>query len=342
MKLVNYMRIIAAICVYAMLGASCSSGGGATDTAPPINPPPAQQRPAFDQGRAFDDLETQVAFGARIPGSDAHADCLQFISGRLVDAGAQIVTQEFSSRTPLGGDAEYDFTNVAGLFSADAPGDVLMLAAHWDSRAKADHDPDPALRDDPVPGANDGASGAAILLEIARAFKQQAPDRPVILAFFDAEDQGDRMTAEWPEGGWILGSREMATNWPAALPWPDQMILLDLVGGDNEPNPRLGTPGVSDNQFRLPIELNSLREAPNLVDEIWTIAERLGNDAFVRSGGTSVIDDHIPFQEAGVAAIDIIEFVPPEWHTTDDTPEHCSASSLGQVGETLLEYIYPD
>lgn len=342
MELVSRMRIIAAICVYAMLGASCSSGGGGAQLAPPVDPPPANQRPAFDSTRAFSDLEAQVAFGARTPGSQAHDDCLQFLLRRLQDAGARVVTQQFTSQTPLGGAEDYTFTNVAGLFAADAPGDVLMLAAHWDSRAKADEDPDPALRDQPVPGANDGASGVSVLLEIVRAFRDQAPDRPVLIVFFDAEDQGSDPSTQWPEGGWILGSRHMAENWPAELPWPDQMILLDLVGGDSEPNERLGTPGISDNRFSLPMERGSLEHAPDLVDRIWTIAADLGHDAFERRTGRSVIDDHVPFQEAGVEAIDIIEFVPPEWHTVDDTPEHCSADSLEQVGETLLEYIYSE
>lgn len=342
MKLVSNMRIIAAICVYAMLGASCSSGGGdGNGVAPPVNPPPATARPAFDQERAFADLEAQCDFGPRIPGSQAHDDCRQFLIDRLEDAGAQVVTQQFTSDTPLSDGAQYPFTNIAGLFSADAPGDVLMLAAHWDSRAKATRDPDPALREQPVPGANDGASGVSVLLEIVRAFAEQAPDRPVLVTFFDAEDQGVSGSGR-QDGGWLLGSRYMADNWPSALPWPDQMILLDLVGGDSEHNPRLGTPPLSDDVFSLPAERNSLREAPDLVDQIWTIAEELGHDAFVRTQGSTVIDDHVPFQEKGVEAIDIIEFVPPEWDTTDDTPEHCSSDSLEQVGETLLEFIYAD
>jgi len=338
-KLVRRMRLLAAICVCAALGSSCSSGGGEVPPDPPT--PPPVQRPAFDEARAFADLEAQCAFGARIPGSQAHADCLAFLIDRLTQAGAQVVTQQFSSRTALGGQQEYDFTNVAGLFAADAPGQPLLLGAHWDSRALADQDPDPNLRTQPVPGANDGASGVAILLEMARAFAEDAPPRPVIVAFFDAEDQGGSGSG-LPDGGWIIGSREMVNNWPEALPEPGQMILLDIVGGDSEPNPRLGTPGISNDRFDLLIERNSLANAPDLVDEIWTIAERLGNDGFERTVGRSITDDHIPFIEAGVESVDIIEFVPPEWHTTDDTPEHCSPDSLDQVGETVLEFVYSD
>ncbi len=331
------MRAIAGLCVYAALASSCSSGGGIA----PLPPPPPVQRPAFDAARAFADLEAQCAFGPRAPGTRAHENCGAFLLQRLQASGARVVTQSFTSRTGLSA-TEYDFTNLLGIFSENKAGDVLLLAAHWDSRAVADHDPDPALRDRPILGANDGASGVAVLLEMMRSFAATPPPRPVIVAFLDAEDQGVQGGSSLPDAGWIIGARQLAQNWPADLPWPAQMILLDLVGGDSEHNPRVGTPPMSDDVFSLPMERRSLQASPDLVDEIWTIAGRLGHDAFTRAVGASVIDDHVPFLEAGVEAIDIIEFVPPEWHTQDDTPEHCSPDSLMQVGDTLLEYIYGD
>lgn len=331
------MRILAALCVYAALGASCSSGGG--QVVPP--PPPPVERPAFDARRAFADLEAQCNFGPRAPGTAAHDRCAQFLQQALIDTGARVVTQEFSSATGLSSTV-YDFVNILGIYAEGSGGEPLLLGAHWDSRAIAERDPDPSLRDRPILGANDGASGAAVLLELARAFARPAPPRPVIIGFFDAEDQGGTHNAGLPHEGWILGSSHLAANWPATVPWPTQMILLDLVGGDSEHNPRVGTPPMSDDVFRLPMEGTSLEQAPDLVDAIWTIAERLGHGAFVRQTGAGVVDDHVPFLEAGVEAIDIIEFVPPEWHTQDDTPEHCSADSLLQVGDTLLEFIYGD
>ncbi len=332
---VNRMRLLATLCAYAALVSSCNSGGG---PAPAPQPPPPVQRPAFDAARAFADLEAQCAFGPRAPGTQAHDDCRAFLLARLQDAGARVVVQDFTATTALS-DTQYEFTNLLGIFAEDAPGDVLLLGAHWDSRARADNDPDPALRDRPILGANDGASGVAVLLEMMRGFAAVAPPRPVIVVFFDAEDQG-APGSNLPNSGWIIGAQYLADHWPPELPWPDEMILVDLVGGDNEHNDRVGTPPGSDDVFSLPIERNSLTRAPALVDRIWSIAERLGHDAFKRDPGVHIIDDHVPFQEAGVEAIDIIEFFPPEWHTTDDTPEHCSADSLRQVGDTLLEYIY--
>lgn len=330
--MVTRMRVLAALCVYAALGASCSGGGSAPQPPPPI------QRPAFEAQRAFADLQLQCDFGPRAPGTAAHTQCAQFLLGRLQASGGRVVTQEFTSATGLSA-TRHQFTNLLAIFSEGEPGKVLLLGAHWDSRAVADQDPDPARRNQPILGANDGASGVAVLLEIMRAFAQHSPPRPVIIAFFDAEDQGSA-DSTLPDSGWILGSRHLAEHWPTDLPWPAEMILLDLVGGDNEHNDRVGTPPGSDDVFRLPIERNSLEQAPDLVDRVWTVAERLGHAAFVRETGQTIIDDHIPFLETGVEAIDIIEFVPPEWHTTDDTPEHCSAASLRQVGETVLEFIY--
>ncbi len=329
------MRLLATFTFCAALAASCGSGGTQVDPPPP---PPPPDRPVFDQALAFADLEAQVAFGPRIPGSDAHDNCQQFLIDRLTAAGARVVTHAFSATTPLG-QQEYDFTNVLGILGEDKAGDVLLLGAHWDSREKATQDPDPAKRGDPVPGANDGGSGVGVLLELARGFAEVAPPRPIIVCFFDAEDQGVS-GADLPQQGWAIGSRELANNWPDALPWPDEMILLDLVGGDNVHNPAVGLPSWANDVFDLPMERNSLQSAPDLLDRVWSAAERRGHTAFNRTVGRAISDDHIPFQELGVEAIDIIDFAPPEWDTTHDTPENCDAGSLGQVGDTLVEFIY--
>ena len=314
------------------LGASCSSGGGQVI----LPPPPLVEASGLD-ARRLADLEAQ-RLGPGL-GTAAHDRCAQFLQQALTDTGARVVTQEFSSATGLSSTV-YDFVNILGIYAEGSGGEPLLLGAHWDSRAIAERDPDPSLRDRPILGANDGASGVAVLLELARAFARSAPPRPVIIGFFDAEDQGGTHNAGLPHEGWILGSSHLAANWPATVPWPTQMILLDLVGGDSEHNPRVGAP--HDDDATCPWKGHSLEQAPDLWTRSWTIAERLGRGAFVRQTGAGVVDDHVPFLEAGVEAIDIIEFVPPEWHTQDDTPEHCSADSLLQVGDTLLEFIYGD
>lgn len=337
---VNRMRLLSILCIYAALGMSCNSDGGVPQAPPPIvtpDPEPVQQ-PVFNADRAFADLVAQCDFGPRAPGSEGHELCRDFLLQRLNASGARVVTVPFTSSTGLS-NQQYQFTNLLGLFSAEADGPVLLLGAHWDTRARADEDPDPALRDQPVLGANDGASGIAVLLELMRSFAEFPPERPIIVAFFDAEDQG-APDSDLPNAGWIIGSQYLVDNWPEQLPWPEQMILVDLVGADGEHNPAVGTPPMATDEFVLKIERYSLQYAPNLVDEIWGIAEQQGHEAFQRVAGRHVIDDHLPFLRRGVEAVNIIHFVPAEWHTTHDTPENCSPDSLFQVGDTLLNYIY--
>jgi glutaminyl-peptide cyclotransferase len=213
-----------------------------------------------------------------------------------------------------------------------------MLCAHWDTRPVADEDPDPARHDQAILGANDGASGVAVLLEMAQAFAATPPRIPVVIALWDAEDSG-KSSGPRPYYGFLLGSEYFVDHMPADAK-PDQVILLDMVGGDNVPNPRVGTRPGGNNAFNLPIERHSSASAPELVDEVYSAAAKLGHTAFERRPGYSVIDDHMPFINAGIPAIDLIEFDYPEWHTVDDTPDHCDADSLGQVGETLLHVVY--
>lgn len=319
--------------------ASCNGGSEQTATDREPNPPtpPPQTRPAFDRTRAFADLEQQCQFGARVPGSQAHRQCLDWLAQQLQQSAQTVVRQDWSAETPFGG--PYDFTNLIGYYPGDSS-DPIMLGAHWDCRPEADQDPDPALRNEPVMGANDGASGVAVLLEIARGLADNDNRPPVLIAFFDAEDSGTYNTSNFPHNGWALGSQYMAQNWPQQLPAPDHVIVVDLVGQDTEHNDRLGTPGGSNDRPDFKLEGHSLESAPLVVDRIWSIAENAGHDAFERTTRGRVTDDHLPFIEAGIRAVDIIDLPVPEWHTADDTPEHCSADSLYQVGDTLLRYIY--
>jgi hypothetical protein len=161
----------------------------------------------------------------------------------------------------------------------------------------------------------------------------------VYLAFFDAEDSGNQL-AGGPYLGYCIGSTYMANNWPGGLELPDEVIVLDLVGGTAKTSTRVGTPSGSNDYFDLPREGYSMSQSPALVNEIWGIANQLDHEAFRNYTGSSVIDDHRPFQAVGISAIDIIDFRPPVWHTMDDTPEYCEAAALQQVGETMEAYLY--
>jgi Zn-dependent M28 family amino/carboxypeptidase len=188
----------------------------------------------------------------------------------------------------------------------------ILLGAHYDTRLIADRDPDPALRDKPGPGADDGASGVAILLELARTLPQDSPS--VQLVFFDVEDNGDI-----PGWDWILGSRAFAENLRVK---PEVMILVDMVG---------------DTALTLPMEQNSDAQ---LTRSIWDKARSLGyGGIFLSQPGLRILDDHVPFIEKGIPSVDIIDINYPYWHTSQDTADHVSPRSLQAVGATLLAWI---
>ncbi len=317
-----------------LAGCTTCGGGGSALTPPP--PPPAG-RPEFDRSLAFSALTAQCDFGPREPGSQGHEDCRAWLVQQLTAVADSVVTQDFTSRTPMGG--PYQFQNILGLFGTGQPGKPLLLGAHWDTRPVADQDPNPANQNTPILGANDGASGVAVLLELGRLMKQQVPSRPVIVAFFDAEDSGIGGTTSFPHQGFCIGSEYLASHWPASVARPGEMILLDIVGTDQLNNPRLQKDGSTGGpEFKL--EGNSLRSNPTLVNAIWSAAEQRGHKAFKRVTGQTITDDHVPFINRGIPAVDIIHFVPAEWHTVDDAPAHCSADTLYQVGDTLVDVIW--
>jgi len=189
----------------------------------------------------------------------------------------------------------------------------LLLGAHYDSRLLADQDADPALRVQPVPGANDGASGVAILMALGSALPVDAPGT-IELVFFDGEDNGNIPTWDW-----LLGSRAFVEHLQQA---PDAAIILDMVG---------------DRDLNLYQEKNS---TPWLVNSIWQQAKNLGlGDVFIPHLKYAMLDDHTPFLQAGIPAVDIIDFDYPAWHTTGDTLDKVSQESLFAVGQTMLMWI---
>jgi Zn-dependent M28 family amino/carboxypeptidase len=194
----------------------------------------------------------------------------------------------------------------------------VLFGAHWDSRAHADEETDEELRKLPVPGANDGASGVAVLLEIASQLKERPPAIGVDLVFFDGEDQGVHGDAR----SWALGSQRFVKDYPQYR--PAFVVILDMVG-------REGT--------RIPREGNSMIASAPLVDRIWELGRLSECAVLVDSTSSPVFDDHVPFLEAGIPAVDLIDLADPLWHTTKDLPDHCSAQSLGEVGRLVQEII---
>lgn len=256
---------------------------------------------AFDGQRAYQHVLAQDALGPRTPGSAAHAQFIEYAQDEFKSHGWTVSLQ----KTERMGHA---ITNILATRQENPP---ILLMAHYDSRFFADQDPDPSNRRLPVPGANDGASGVAVLLEMARVLPA---DAPVGLLLVDAEDQGN--IAEWD---WILGSRAFAE----ALDYqPEAVILLDMIG---------------DADLNIYKERNS---DPGLTEELWAAAKSLGYEQFfIPEYKYSVIDDHIPFLEKGIRAVDIIDFDYPYWHTIQDTPDKVSPESLQIVGDVVLAWL---
>ncbi len=258
---------------------------------------------SFDSSRAYADVQTQVAFGPRIPGAEGHAQIREWMRAELEAAGWVVEVQQ----TERMGHPIY---NIIAKRNAEPP--QIILGAHYDTRMIADNDPDPAKRAEPVPGANDGASGVAVLLELARSLPNDTV--PVWLVFFDAEDNG--RIEGW---NWILGSRAFAEEIPVQ---PQAVIIVDMIG---------------DADLNIYLERNS---NVAIRTEIWSTAKKLGyGKQFINEEKYSMEDDHTPFLEAGIPAVDLIDFDYPYWHTIQDTPDKVSAESLQAVGDTLLHWV---
>ncbi len=277
--------------------------------------------PIFSGESAFGYLEKQCSFGTRNPGSDGHAACRDYLTKHLKAVADTVWHQDFELFVP--GDGEKTkLTNIIARFNPEAEKQIL-LGAHWDTRPWADQDFE--YKSQPTIGANDGASGVAVLLELADIFSRSVPLAGVTIVLFDAEDFG---SAGNPKT-FARGSQYFAENLP--IPTPDYAIILDMVG---------------DAELTLPIERNSFRQNRKLVKELWALAEELELPAFESSIRHTVFDDHIPLYEiGGIPSIDIIDFDYPNayqnyWHTHQDTPDKCSPESLKQVGTLLVHHIY--
>ena len=282
-----------------------------------------RETPEFSGERAFGFLKAQCAFGPRVPGTLGHQRALRHILKKVTPLADKVIQQSFSYSDPYSGKL-YKLTNVLARYRPFEE-KRIWIAAHWDTRPWADQDRDPNKRLIPILGANDGASGVAILLELAHHLSIEAPSIGVDLVFLDGEDMGKSGDLNH----FFNGSRYLAKNIPS--PVPEYCILIDMVG---------------DKDLQLPVEGNSKAQAPELVDRLWREAEELGLDAFTKETGYFVEDDHVVlYNVGGIPSVDIIDFDygpgrTNYWHTVEDTPDKCSAESLGVVGSLLIYHIY--
>lgn len=276
----------------------------------------ARVAPPFSAEAAYQHVKTQVGFGPRVAGTPGHQQQLEWMTQYLRERADTVILQPFT-HTHSVTQKQLAMTNVLARFNPAATERVL-LAAHWDTRPTADEESDPAARDQPISGANDGASGTAVLLEIANVLKQQRPEIGVDILLLDGEDYG-------PSGpDMYLGAKHFAAN--AGSYRPLYGVLIDMVG---DRDPRFG------------IEDNSDRMAPEVVQRVWNLAEALGyGDVFVRTNIGAIEDDHVPLNQAGIRTANIIDCCEYPWHTSQDNLQNTSPRGLGIVGDVLLELIF--
>ncbi len=308
-----------------------AAGGGDDITSQPVGP-------AFSADSAYAYCEKQCSFGPRTMNSEAHEQCGEWIAGKFEEFGMTVTRQQATLNgydgTPL------KATNIIASYRPEQA-DRILLCAHWDTRPWADNDPDSANWRKPVMGANDGASGIAVMLEIARLLAADMAKLAVGVDFvcFDAEDWGVPRWSDVPDNGdsFALGAQYWSVN-----PHKDGYkarygILLDMVGGQGSQFWREGM---------------SMQYAPDLVKKVWAAAKTVGyGSLFVDKDGAMVTDDHVPVNEkAKIPTIDIIAFYPdcrestfgPTWHTVNDTMENIDKSTLGAVGQTVIQVLYSE
>ncbi|MBR1889568.1 MAG: M28 family peptidase [Alloprevotella sp.] len=285
----------------------------------------------FQPDSAFALIVAQCDMGPRVPGSTAHARCARWIASQFEARGLVVETQQ--SRQTMWDGKQFDCLNIFARFKPEAERRIL-LCSHWDSRPWADQDADSTKHRQPVLAANDGASGVAVMLEIARLIGELNPAVGVDFLCFDLEDYG---APYWGNGtkdesDWCVGSRYWARQKEADYK-PAYAILLDMVGGN-------GT------QFLY--EYFSRTYAQSVLARTWAAASTAGVGAyFPQKDGLMLTDDHLPLNRiAHIPTIDIIgtrtDGFCPTWHTTDDTPENISPALLKAVGQTLLQLLYEE
>ena len=313
---IRLRRHLPALFLPLLLSAGCRTSSQPVTSKLPTATVAAAARSDFNATRAFADLTAQCDLGPRPPGSDAHEQCLAYIRKQLAPSVDKVDTQAFTFHDP-DRKVTLHLTNVIGVINPNASKKVLLFT-HWDTRPTADMDLD--HKDKPIVGADDGASGTATLLELARVFHLHHPTVGVVLLFVDGEDWGPE------ENRMYLGARYFAEH-PGVYK-PSYAILLDMIG---------------DKDLDIYREGNSQSMHPELNDKVWSAAAALGYaKQFPDSVKYVIGDDHLSFNSAGIPAIDLIDFDYGYWHTLGDTAEKCDPQSLKAVGDVVAKVVYDE
>ncbi|OLC43334.1 MAG: hypothetical protein AUH75_02975 [Gemmatimonadetes bacterium 13_1_40CM_4_65_7] len=272
---------------------------------------------SFNGRTAFTYVEKQMSFGPRIPNKPGHEQTGDWLLSALRARADTVIVQEIRHVTHRGDTLH--LRNFFARFRPEATERVLFLA-HWDTRPMADRAANLAQQRMPVPGANDGASGTAVLLGVADALKARPPAGGVDLLFVDGEDYGDFADTN----DVLIGSRWFAAHLPPGYQ-PLYAVLFDMVG---------------DKDLQIFEEGQSVAFAPEVVQRVWRVAADLGHEhQFVPGVKYPLTDDHVSLQKVGIHAIDVVDFDYPYWHTTEDTLDKVSAESLQIVGDVAVALV---
>jgi hypothetical protein len=333
-KLIHLAGLLVFILVFSACGDRGKSTSTSKNTKVEQKKKPAIKTPAFDADSAYYFVEKQLSFGPRVPGTPAHKACADWLENTLTQYADAVIVQQFKTR--VYDDRIFEGKNIIASFKPEFQ-NRIFLSAHWDSRPYADHDPDVENHQTPIDGANDGASGAGVLLEIARQLSMQKPHVGIDIILFDLEDYGppqDTQTDQSTET-WGLGSQYWAQNFHTPGYSARYGILLDMVGAENAV---------------FPLEGFSMYYAPDITKKVWSIAGEIGyDDYFVYDQGGYITDDHYFINSlAQIPTINIIHLDPAStngtfydhWHTINDNLEKIDRGTLKIVGQTVLEVIF--
>ena len=294
-------------------GSAAQRGAGAAATAS------GNTSTGFSGTAAYNYAKAQVDFGPRVPGSPAAKRAGDWIIQQMRTRADTVIVQSFPYTTADG--KKLALRNILARFRPELPERVLYLT-HWDSRPISESAATDAERKMPVPGANDGASGVGLFVALGDALKKTKPNVGVDLLFTDGEDYGQFGP---PEVDVLIGSKYFAAHPPSPGYKPLYGVLWDMIG---------------DKDLRIPYEMNSFQQAPEVVSRVWQTAADLGyGDTFVQESGGLVIDDHIPLLNSGMRVIDVIDLDYPPHHTPHDTMDKISATSLAKVGDVATALV---
>lgn len=330
--MIKHIRPILLLSVLLLMSYACQPDGNTQQKAPPTveKTKPKVKVPKFNRDSAYAFVEKQTTFGPRVPNTKAHQECAEWLSAKLKGFDARVIEQKFEMTAYT--NEQLKGVNIIASYNPDHSKRIL-LAAHWDSRHISDYDPEEANKKKPVLGADDGASGVGVLLEIARILQTNPVDLGVDIVLFDLEDYG--------EGGrsgntnsWCLGSQYWSNNLHVSGYRAKYGILLDMVGAKNARFTKEGT---------------SMKYAPKIMNRVWRIAQDQGFGAyFVNDPTSELTDDHLFVNQiTGIPMIDIINRPKDSetgfghyWHTQKDNMDVIDKRTLKAVGQTVLQVLF--